>query len=145
MTDTKEILSYVAIIIIGIILAQHLNVVVSGSMEPVFARGDVVVIQKTNLLGISELNTSDLNVGDVIIYDATWFPEQVIHRVISKGTSPDGRLYYITKGDNNPTQDPVPVYPEQIQSKVISFGENPGETLLIIPYIGHITLLIRGL
>lgn len=145
MTDTKEILSYIAIIIIGIILAQHLNVVVSGSMEPVFARGDVVVIEKTNFFGLSELNTSDLKVGDIIIYDATWFPEPVIHRIISKQTSPDGKLYYITKGDNNPTQDPVPVYPEQIQSKVISFGQNPGETPFIIPKIGYITLLIRGL
>jgi signal peptidase len=145
MTDTKEILSYVAIILIGILLAQHLNVVVSGSMEPTFARGDVVVIQKTNFLGISELNTSDLNVGDVVIYDATWFPEPVIHRIISKGTSPDGRLYYVIKGDNNPSPDQAPVYPEQIQAKVISFGQNPGENLLIIPWIGQITLWIRGL
>ncbi len=145
MTDTKEILSYVAIIIIGIILAQHLNVVVSGSMEPVFARGDVVVIQKANFLGLSELNTSDINVGDIIIYDATWFPEPVIHRVIFKGTTPDGRLYYRTKGDNNPSQDPVAVYPEQIQAKVISFSKNPGETPFVIPKIGYITLWIRGL
>lgn len=145
MTDTKEILSYIAIIIIGIILAQHLNVVVSGSMEPVFARGDVVVIEKTNFFGLSELNTSDLKVGDIIIYDATWFPEPVIHRIISKQTSPDGKLYYITKGDNNPSQDPAAVYPEQIRAKVISFGQNPGETPFIIPKIGYITLLIRGL
>lgn len=145
MTDTKEILSYVAIIIVGIILAQHLNVVVSGSMEPVFARGDVVVIEKTNFFGLNEINTSDVNVGDVVIYDATWFPEPVIHRVIVKGTSPDGKLYYITKGDNNPTQDPAPVYPEQIEAKVISFGQTPGQSLFIIPKIGYITLWIRGL
>jgi len=134
MTDTKEILSYVAIIIIGILLAQHLNVVVSGSMEPTFARGDVVVIQKANFFGLSELNTTNLEVGDV-----------VIHRIIEKGTSPDGRLYYVIKGDNNPGPDQAPVYPEQIQAKVISFGENPGENLFIIPYIGQITLWIRGL
>lgn len=145
MTDTKEILSYVVIIIIGIILAQHLNVVVSGSMEPVFYRGDVVVIQKANFLGISELNTSDLNVGDIVIYDATWFPEPVIHRIIFKGNLPDGTLYYKTKGDNNPTPDPVVVYPEQVQAKVISFGEPPGQTPLVIPKIGYITLWIRGL
>ncbi len=145
MTDTKEILSYVAIIIIGIILAQHLNVVVSGSMEPVFYRGDVVVIQKANFLGLSELNTSDLNVGDIVIYDATWFPEPVIHRVIFKGNLPDGRLYYKTKGDNNPTPDPVVVFPEQVQAKVISFGQNPGQTPLVIPKIGYVTLWIRGL
>lgn len=145
MTDTKEILGYVAIIIIGIILAQHLNVVVSGSMEPVFYRGDVVVIQKANFLGLSELNTSDLNVGDIVIYDATWFPEPVIHRIISKGNTTDGRLYYITKGDNNPTPDPVVVYPEQVEAKVINLGQTSGQNPLIIPKIGYITLWIRGL
>lgn len=145
MTDTKEILSYVVIIIIGIILAQHLNVVVSGSMEPVFARGDVVVIQKANFLGLHELNTNEMNVGDIVIYDATWYPEPVIHRIIFKGTSPDGKLYYKTKGDNNPSADPVAVYPQQIQAKVISVGKNPGETPLFIPKIGYITLWIRGL
>ncbi len=145
MTETREILSYVVIIIIGILLAQHLNVVVSGSMEPVFFRGDVVVIQKANFLGLHEFNTSDLNVGDIVIYDATWFPEPVIHRVIFKGTNPDGKLYYKTKGDNNPSPDPVVVYPQQIQAKVISFGKNPGEMPFVIPKIGYITLWIRGL
>lgn len=145
MTDTKEILSYVAIIIVAIILAQHLNVVVSGSMEPVFYRGDVVVIQKTNFLGLHEINASDLNVGDIVIYDATWYPEPVIHRIIFKGNTPDGRPYYKTKGDNNPSADPVAVYPQQIQAKVISFGKTPGETPFVIPKIGYITLWIRGL
>lgn len=110
MSNTREILSYVAIIVIGIILAQHMNVVVSGSMEPVFYRGDVVVIQKTDFLGINEINTSDLKVGDIIIYQATWFPEPVIHRIIATGTAQNGTPYYVTKGDNNPVQDPAPVY-----------------------------------
>ena len=94
------------IIIIGIILAQHMNVVVSGSMEPVFYRGDVVVIEKTDFLGIHELNPTDLKVGDIVIYHAIWFPEPVIHRIIAKGTAINGSQYYITKGDNNPIQDP---------------------------------------
>ena len=60
-------------------MAQHLNVVVSGSMEPVFYRGDVVIIEKTNFMGISEMDVEDLKIGDIIIYDATWFAEPVIH------------------------------------------------------------------
>ena len=141
MSNTREILSYVAIIVIGIILAQHMNVVVSGSMEPVFYRGDVVVIQKTDFLGINEINTSDLKVGDIIIYQATWFPEPVIHRIIATGTAQNGTPYYVTKGDNNPVQDPAPVYHDQVMAKVISFGTTP----FVIPKVGHITLLIRGL
>ncbi len=106
MSNNREIISYVAIIIIGIILAQHMNVVVSGSMEPVFYRGDVVVIEKTDFFGIQEINPADLKIGDIVIYNAIWFPEPVIHRIIATGTATNGSQYYITKGDNNPIQDP---------------------------------------
>ncbi len=145
MSHTREILAYVAIIIVGIVLAQHLNVVVSGSMEPVFYRGDVVVIEKADFLGLHEFNTSNVNVGDIVIYQATWFPEPVIHRVIFKGTSPEGQLYYVTKGDNNPGPDPVVVYPSQVEAKVVSLGNASGKNPLVIPKIGYITLWIRGL
>lgn len=145
MTDYREILAYVAIIIVAIVLAQHLNVVVSGSMEPVFYRGDVVVVEKVNFLGLHEIDPTNLNVGDIVIYHATWFPEPVIHRIIVKGTTPDGKLYYQTKGDNNPTPDPTIVYPQQVDAKVISFGQNPGQIPFVIPKIGYITLWIRGL
>jgi signal peptidase I len=137
----REILSYIVIILIGIILAQHLNVVVSGSMEPVFYRGDVVVIEKTNFLGIEEINPSDIKVGDIIIYNATWFPEPVIHRVISIQKGSDGGTYFVTKGDNNPRADPALVSTSQVQAKVVSLGNQP----LVIPKIGYITLWIRGL
>ncbi|MEN6330010.1 MAG: signal peptidase I [Methanobacteriaceae archaeon] len=140
-STSREIASYIIIIIVGILLAQHLNVVVSGSMEPVFYRGDVVVIEKTNFLGIEEVSPDTLQIGDIIIYQATWFPEPVIHRIIGTGTDPAGRSYYVTKGDNNPGADPAPVYPSQVQAKVISWGDIP----LVIPKIGYITLWIRGL
>ncbi len=137
----REILSYIVIILIGIILAQHLNVVVSGSMEPVFYRGDVVVIEKTNFLGFQEINPSDLKVGDIIIYDATWFSEPVIHRIISKKQGSDGEIYYVTKGDNNAQADPALVSTSQVEAKVVSIGNQP----IVIPKIGYITLWIRGL
>ena len=35
--DFKEVVSYAIILIIVLIAAQHLNVVVSGSMEPAFS------------------------------------------------------------------------------------------------------------
>ena len=137
----REILSYVVIIIIGIIMAQHLNVVVSGSMEPVFYRGDVVVIEKSNFLGFQEINPSDLKVGDIIIYQATWFPEPVIHRIVNIEKNSDGKTYFTTKGDNNPRPDPALVSPSQVQAKVISISNRP----IVIPQIGYITLWIRGL
>lgn len=141
MSDTREIVIYLAIIIIGILAAQHMNVVVSGSMEPVFQRGDIVIIQKSNFLGIEEFESKNLQVGDIIVYKATWFPEPVIHRIIKVGEDEKGQRYYITKGDHNPLPDQSPVYPDQVQSKVISWGDQP----IFLPRIGYITLWIRGL
>ncbi|MDO9045147.1 MAG: signal peptidase I [Methanobacteriaceae archaeon] len=137
----KEIAIYLAIIIIGVIAAQHMNVVVSGSMEPVFYRGDIVLVEKANFLGIHEFNPEDVKKGDIVIYNANWFPDPVIHRVVATGTAKNGTKYYIIKGDNNPIPDPAVAYPSQITARVITIGNQP----IFIPRIGYITLWIRGL
>ena len=80
--DWKEIASYAIILVIVLIAAQHLNVVVSGSMEPAFYRGDIVMVEKADFLGIHEFNPEDVQVGDVVVYDAKWFDQPVIHRII---------------------------------------------------------------
>ena len=60
MVDYKEIASYIIILAVVLIAAQHLNVIVSGSMEPVFYRGDIVVVEKSDLLGLHEFNPKDV-------------------------------------------------------------------------------------
>lgn len=137
----KEILSYVLILVLAVVLSAHLSVVVSGSMEPSFYRGDIVATENVNTYGIQEFNPyTDVNVGDVVVYDAIWYSEPVIHRVIDIQQI-NGSTYYIIKGDNNQVQDPYPVSPSQIRSKVIKIGD----ALLIIPKIGYVTLWFRGL
>lgn len=137
----REIASYVIIIIIAVLLAAHLNVVVSGSMEPAFYRGDIVVTEGTNIYGIQEFNPeSDVHVGDVVVYNATWYSEPVIHRVISE-ENVNGSKYFKIKGDNNNQADPYLVSPSQIRAKVVNIGDN----LFIIPKIGYVTLFFRGL
>lgn len=138
---TKEILSYAVILILALILSAHLSVVVSGSMEPSFYRGDIVATENVNTYGIQEFDPyTDVKVGDVVVYDATWYSEPVIHRVIDIQQI-NGSSYYIIKGDNNNVQDPYPVSPSQIRSKVLKLGDS----LIIIPKLGYITLLFRGL
>ena len=137
----KEILSYAVILVLAVVLSAHLSVVVSGSMEPSFYRGDIVATENVNTYGIQEFNPyTDVNVGDVVVYDAMWYSEPVIHRVIDIQQI-NGSQYYIIKGDNNEVQDPYPVSPDQIRSKVIKIGDS----LLIIPKLGYVTLLFRGL
>ncbi len=138
--DYKEIASYVIILIIVLIAAQHLNVVVSGSMEPAFYRGDIVMVEKADFLGIHEFNPEDVQVGDVVVYDAAWFDQPVIHRII--GTADiNGSTMYVIKGDNNDSPDPYYVNADQIKEKVVTFGDN----LVVIPKIGYLSIWLRGL
>lgn len=139
MTDKKEIATYIIIIIIGLIAAQHMNVVVSGSMEPVFYRGDIVVVERSSFLGINEFDPSETQIGDIVVYDAAWFNDPVIHRVINI-TEVDGKKYFVIKGDNNKEPDPYLVEEERIEQRVITIGDQP----LIIPKIGYITIWLKG-
>lgn len=137
----QEICTYIVVILVGFLLASHLNVVVSGSMEPVFHRGDIVAVEKVEFLGMNEFDpVDDVEVGDIVVYNAKWFNSPVIHRVIEKNNNSNG-TYYIIKGDHNPSADPLKVYPNQIVSKVLTIGDYP----ISIPYIGYVTLLLRGL
>ena len=140
MTDFKEIAYYVIILAIVLIAAQHLNVVVSGSMEPAFYRGDIVLVEKSNLLGIHEFDPKDVQVEDVVVYDAAWFNQPVIHRIINI-TEINGTTMYVIKGDNNKSPDPYYVSAEQIHDKVVTIGDN----LVVIPKIGYLSLWLRGL
>ena len=140
MVDYKEIASYVIILIIVLIAAQHMNVVVSGSMEPAFYRGDIVVVEKADFLGVHEFNPKDVQVGDVVVYDAQWFDQPVIHRVIDI-KDVNGTTMYKIKGDNNNSPDPYYVTPSQIKEKVVTWGDN----LVIIPKVGYLSLWLRGL
>ena len=138
--DFKEVASYIIILVIVLIAAQHLNVVVSGSMEPAFYRGDIVLVEKADFLGIHEFNPEDVKVGDVVVYDAAWYDQPVIHRIINI-TDINGSTMYVIKGDNNDRPDPYYVKPSQIQEKVVTLGDN----LAVIPKIGYLSLWLRGL
>ncbi|MDR2623561.1 MAG: signal peptidase I [Methanobrevibacter sp.] len=138
----REIVIYAVIIIFGLLAAEHLNVVISGSMEPVLYRGDIVGIEKTDFLGLHEFDPNDVKVGDIVVYNGKWFPGPIIHRVISINET-NGEKTFTIKGDNkftNPVPDPYPVKPEQIVARVITIENHP----FIIPKIGYITIYIKG-
>ncbi len=138
--DFKEVASYIVILVIVLIAAQHLSVVVSGSMEPTFYRGDIVILEKADFFGLQEFNPEDVQIGDVVVYDAVWFDQPVIHRVINI-TNVNGTTLYMIKGDNNNSPDPYYVTPDQIKEKVVTLGDN----LVVIPKIGYLSLWLRGL
>lgn len=140
MVDYKEIATYAIILIIVLIAAQHMDVVVSGSMEPAFYRGDIVVVQKADFIGINEFDPEDVQIGDVVVYDAQWFDQPVIHRIIDIKDVNGTKMFKI-KGDNNNASDPYYVTPSQIKEKVVTWGDN----LVVIPKVGYLSLWLRGL
>ena len=75
--------------------------VVTGSMEPVYKVGDVVISK--------EVDPSTINEGDDVVYlgEKNDFKDKIVtHRVI-KIENKDGEYYFTTKGVNNDYSDPV--------------------------------------
>lgn len=79
-------------------------IVLSGSMETQISAGDIVVVK--------EIDTKELKKGDIIAFKDG---NIVITHRIDEVTEIDGKTQYITKGDNNSTQDIGYVSPEQIE------------------------------
>lgn len=97
--------------------------VLSGSMSPTFNAGDVVV-GKT-------INTHDLQQGDIITF--RFENSLTTHRVINV-INKDGKLSFITKGDNNNVEDLELVNEEYIISKY----------LFRIPVLGFVIMFMKG-
>ena len=90
-------------------------IVLSGSMEPTFMVGDVILLKKTK-------HPDQLEVGDVACY--LYSGKATTHRVIERFEA-DGKPRYIMKGDYNNVEDRLAVDPEQIQG-VWTGGRIPG-------------------
>ena len=86
--------------------------VVTGSMEPVYNVGDVVISK--------EVEPSTINKGDDAVYlgEKNDFKDKIVtHRVI-KIENKDGEYYFTTKGVANDYSDPV-ISSDQIYGKVV--------------------------
>lgn len=84
-----------------------------------FNKGDIMV-----LLGIK----NNLNIGDVIVYNGN-YKEPIIHRVIKQVGN---EKVYLTKGDRNPTIDPVQ---PQADLNIV------GKAVFRIPLLGWIKII----
>jgi signal peptidase len=105
----------------------------SSSMEPTVSPGDLALV--------TGVNPKTLSVGDIIVYDE--LVQNLSDPVPSKISSPtmhridkivfeNNQRYFITKGDNNPTEDDWFVPKEGVQGKVV----------FVIPYLGNVVLAL---
>ena len=71
-------------------------VVLSGSMEPAFQRGDILFLNNS---------VEKVFVGDVVVFKIKDRDIPIVHRILKVHEKPDGRVELLTKGDNNRVDD----------------------------------------
>lgn len=133
----KKILRYIILAILGIVLGLNLywlnaaklvgnqvpmpfgygaSVVLSGSMEPKIAVGDLILIREADSYAV----------GDIVVYQSCTI--SVVHRIVSI----DGETV-TTRGDANNSDDkPFPV------------SEIKGEVFGIIPLLGYLVWMLKS-
>ena len=71
-------------------------VVLSGSMEPAFQRGDILFLDNTQ---------SQIQVGDIVVFKIKDRDIPIVHRVLQTHESNVTGALMLTKGDNNYLDD----------------------------------------
>jgi len=101
--------------------------VLSGSMEPTYAPGDIVVARPVDF--------DDIRTGDVITYQLrSGDPLLVTHRVIGAVNMPGGETRYLTQGDANSVADGEPVREAQVRGRV----------WYAVPKLGYVNAWLTG-
>ncbi|KAI3625809.1 hypothetical protein CBS9595_001170 [Malassezia furfur] len=104
-------------------------VVLSGSMEPGFYRGDLLFLVKTS---------RPIEVGDVTVYRARNTEIPIVHRVLETHSASHGQLL-LTKGDNN-LMDDIMLYNG---ARWLHSSQIVGRVVGYLPYVGYVTLLMN--
>ncbi|OAA35546.1 microsomal signal peptidase 18 kDa subunit [Metarhizium rileyi] len=106
-------------------------VVLSGSMEPAFQRGDLLLLWNRNVW-------QETAVGEVVVYNVKGKDIPIVHRVVRKFGSGD-KAKLLTKGDNNNADD-TDLYArgqDYLERKDII-----GSVIGYFPFVGYVTILL---
>jgi signal peptidase I len=104
-------------------------VVLSGSMEPGYYRGDLLLLN---------LWKDPIQVGDVVVFKQRDRDIPIVHRVHRVHVrASDGEVFILTKGDNNNMDDRA-LYPPGVDW--ISERDLMGRSKAYLPYVGFLTI-----
>lgn len=120
-------LLFITIVLVSGKANYYLMGVGSNSMSPEINKGDAIIVKKLDAKEIY-----NLKVGDVIVYK--YNDEKIVHRIYDIETTA-GESIYITKGDNNPTNDEIGLKISDIE----------GVIKVKIPYIAYPAIFFEEL
>ncbi|KAF2747984.1 signal peptidase complex catalytic subunit sec11 [Sporormia fimetaria CBS 119925] len=106
-------------------------VVLSGSMEPAFQRGDLLFLWNRGM---------DTKIGEIVVYNVKGKDIPIVHRVVRRFGGGDSPLRLLTKGDNNMADD-TELYARG-QSYLNRAEDVIGSVVGFIPYVGYVTILL---
>mmetsp|Transcript_44253 Transcript_44253/g.127958 ORF Transcript_44253/g.127958 Transcript_44253/m.127958 type:complete len:182 (+) Transcript_44253:241-786(+) len=106
-------------------------VVLSGSMEPGFHRGDILFLK---------LSEEPFRPGDVVVFQIVGRDIPIVHRSMNTHHKADGTVSMLTKGDNNQVDDRGLYAHRQL---FISRKEVMGTAEAFLPYVGMITIWLN--
>ncbi len=100
-------------------LGYKMYVIISGSMQPELEVGDIVVVKK--------INPNDLKKDDVISFRKG--QTIITHRIVEVKNAEE-KLQFLTKGDNNNTNDKDLVSDKEIEGIVVNKIQKIGKIVL---------------
>ncbi len=113
-------------------------VVLSGSMEPAFQRGDLLFLWNRQ---------ETLHAGDIVVYNIRGKSIPIVHRIVrehnnhnDKGSTATPQQLLLTKGDNNAVDD-LNLYAYK-QSYLTREKDIVGSVKGYLPKLGYITILL---
>eukprot|EP00669_Euglena_mutabilis_P007276 TRINITY_DN2615_c0_g1_i2.p1 TRINITY_DN2615_c0_g1~~TRINITY_DN2615_c0_g1_i2.p1 ORF type:complete len:202 (-),score=89.55 TRINITY_DN2615_c0_g1_i2:182-745(-) len=108
-------------------------VVLSGSMEPGFTRGDLL------FLTFHEVG-DPLKAGDIVVFKVDGRDIPIVHRVITAHTTAADAFFLLTKGDNNQVHDRALYAQGQLW---LERRHILGRAKGYLPYVGMVTIVMN--
>jgi len=106
-------------------------VVLSGSMEPAFQRGDILFLDNS---------VEKLGVGDVVVFKIKDREIPIVHRILKVHSDGGLDMNLLTKGDNNRVDDRGLYAPGQLW---LQREDVMGKAIGTLRYVGMVTIALN--
>ena len=106
-------------------------VVLSGSMEPAFQRGDILFLTNQD---------DPIRVGEIVVFKIKDRDIPIVHRVMKVHEKADGKVEVLTKGDNNRVDDRGLYAPGQLW---LQREDILGRAKGTLRYLGMVTIILN--